>query len=136
MKNISCVFLSVVSFWAISGCNRDVPGPPDAPSEVSAVLLEARDLAIEASVGGYTFAKPTDIAQFRSQFPAAANAIESGELKMLWGEQIREGKFNPEILIYESGASTSEGWALKNDAKFYKVTAQDIAALPKSSGRK
>ena len=42
------------------------------------------------------------------------------------------GVTSPAIVAYESTAATTEGWAVKEDAKLYKVTAAEISALGKS----
>jgi len=51
---------------------------------------------------------------------------------IVWGKLLKEAAASPEIVAYESTASTAGGWAVKEDAKLYKVTAAEVPAAPKS----
>ncbi len=121
------------------GCGGVSPGgPPAVSKEASTALVKARDLIIEASVGGVKFDKLTDLKQMESQFPEGAEAIKSGAVVVVWGKRISEGIITPpQIIAYESKVPTDGGWVLREDAKISKVTAAEFAAeAPKASGQK
>ena len=128
-----CSFLlvgSCISF--VGGCGGGASGPPASPTDASKVMVETRDLLIEASFGGMPFQKKADAKQYESRFPEAAKAIADGSVIVVWGKLLKEGVTSPAIVAYESTASTSVGWAVKEDAKLYKVTASDLSTTTKS----
>lgn len=123
------LFGSLFSF--VSGCGG-ASGPPEAPKEASKVIVQTRDLLIEASFGGAPLQKKADAKQYEGQFPEAAKAIADGSVVIVWGRLLKEAAASPEIVAYESIASTAGGWAVKEDAKLYKVNAAEVPAVPKS----
>lgn len=128
----------VFSVLAI-GCGRTDPGgPPNAPKDASEAILQARDLIIEAGVGGIKFEKLSDVKQLESQFPKGAAAINDGSVIVVWGKFVKEGMVaNPAIIAYESKAATEGGWVIREDAKIYKVTSAEFASeAPKSTPAK
>ena len=122
---------SVVTFFV--GCGGGSSGPPSAPKEASKVMVETRDLLLEASFGGMPFQKKADAKQYENRFPEAAKAIADGSVTIVWGKLLKEGVTSPAIVAFESTASTSGGWAVKEDSKLYKVTASDLSSLTTSS---
>lgn len=116
----------------VSGCGGRASGPPASPTNASKVIVETRDLLLEASFGGMPFQKKADAKQYENRFPEAAKAIADGTVIVVWGKLLKEGVTSPAIVAYESSASTSEGWAVKEDAKLYKVTASDVSTATKS----
>ncbi len=121
------------------GCGGTNPGGPPATSkEASESIVKARDLIIEASVGGIKFEKLADVKQLESQFPVGAEAIKSGAVIVVWGKRISEGIITPpQIIAYESKVPTDGGWVLREDAKISKITAADFAAeAPKTAPAK
>ena len=124
------LFGSLLSF--VGGCGG-TSGPPEAPKDASKVIVQTRDLLIEASFGGAPFQKKADAKQYEGHFPEAAKAIADGSVVIVWGKLLKEAAASPEIVAYESTASTAGGWAVKEDAKLYKVTAAEVPAAPKSS---
>ena len=132
-SRFSFFFLMAISLLSIfGGCGGGVSGPPAAPTDASKVMVETRDLIIEASFGSMPFKKKADAKQYESKFPEAAKAIADGSVVVVWGKLIKEGVSTPEIIAYESSASSSGGWAVKEDAKLYKVPAAEISALGKA----
>jgi len=111
------------------GCGSTNPGgPPAASKDVSEAMVKARDLIIEASVGGVKFEKLADVKQYESQFPVGAEAIKSGTVVVVWGKRIAEGIITPpQIIAYESKVPTDGGWVLREDAKISKITAAEFA---------
>jgi hypothetical protein len=118
------------------GCGGTNPGgPPSVSGEASEAIVKARDLIIEASVGGIKFEKMADVKQLESQFPIGAEAIKNGTVIVVWGKKISEGIIAPpQIIAYESKVPTDGGWVLREDAKISKITADAFAAeAPKAS---
>ncbi len=135
MNKSKTPFLYLLVGLAISffgGCGGVSSGPPSVPKEASKVMVETRDLLLEASFGGMPFQKKADAKQYENRFPEAAKAIADRSVSIVWGKLLKEGVTSPAIVAYESTASTTEGWAVKEDAKLYKVTAAEISAHRKS----
>ena len=130
----TCISILIGSLMCLlSGCGGAVSGPPATPNDASKVMVETRDLLIEASFGSLPFKKKTDAKQYESQFPEATKAIADGSVIVVWGKLIKEGVATPEIIAFESSAATSAGWAVKEDGKLYKVTSADLPAAAKPS---
>ena len=135
MSNVTKPLLTLLFgslFLLVSGCGGGASGPPAAPKDASSVIVQTRDLLMEASFGGPQFQKKADAKQFENQFPEAAKAIADGSVIVVWGKLLKEGAATPEIVAYESTATTADGWAVKEDAKLYKITAAEVPAAPKS----
>lgn len=110
------------------GCGTNPGGPPATAKEASEAIVKARDLIIEASVGGVKFEKIADVKQLESQFPEGAEAIKSGAVVVVWGKRISEGIITPpQIIAYETKVPTDGGWILREDAKISKITAAEFA---------
>jgi len=114
------------------GCGGSGANGPDLPADASELITEVRDAILEASYGGASLKKKSDVAQIESQFPKAAAAIKNGEVELIWGKTIRDGaNASPQIIAYEKTAETGEGWAVKDNGSIAKVTAAEIAELQK-----
>ncbi|MCY2982411.1 MAG: hypothetical protein NTY15_02105 [Planctomycetota bacterium] len=126
MKNfISCLIVCFAGF-AAGGCSSSPSSVPAVPGGVSEALADTQALILESTYGGAPLKSAKDLDQYESRFPKAIAALKSGEVKMVWGKQIQDNASSPQVISYEAKAESGEGWAVKEDGKFHKVSASDL----------
>ena len=115
-----------VAAIVVGGCGSPPPKGPDVPAGASDSLAETQSLLLESGYGGAPIKSVKDLDQYQGSFPKAVAALKSGEVKIVWGKQILDNAKSPQVIAYEAKAETGEGWAVKEDGKFHKVTASDL----------
>lgn len=122
------LFGLIVSFlgFAAGGCSSSSSAVPTVPAGVSEALAETQALILESTYGGAPLKSAKDLDQYNGRFPKALAALKSGEVKMVWGKQILDNATSPQVISYEAKAESGEGWAIKEDGKFHKVSASDL----------
>lgn len=127
-------YLVLVLAVAVSalGCIGSSSSGPVMPAGASEAITETHALLLESTYGSGLLKSLKDVDAYESRFPKAVAAIKSGDIKVIWGKAIKDNSPSPEIIAYEKSAESGEGWAIKDNAKLEKVTAADLAKLPKS----
>jgi hypothetical protein len=122
------LFYLIICFtgFAASGCSSSSPAVSSVPAGVTDALVDTQALILESSYGGAPLKSAKDLDQYESRFPTAVAALKSGEVKMVWGKQVLDNASSPQVISYEAKAESGEGWAVKEDGKFHKISASDL----------
>ena len=125
LRTLFCLIIGLVGLVA-GGCSSQSSSVPAVPAGVSEALAETQELILEATYGGAPLKTAKDLDQYNGRFPKALAALKSGEVKIVWGKQIQDNATSPGVIAYDSKAESGEGWAVKEDGKFHKVSASDL----------
>lgn len=122
------LFRLIVCFVGLAavGCSTSSSTVPAVPAGVSEALAETQALLFEANYGGAPLKTAKDLDQYNGRFPKALAALKNGEVKMVWGKAILDNATSPQVIAYDAKAESGEGWAVKEDGKFHKVSASDL----------
>ena len=124
-KVLFCLAICLAGF-AAGGCSSSTSAVPSVPAGVSEALVETQALILESTYGGAPVKSAKDLDQYESRFPKAIAALKNGEVKMVWGKQILDNATSPQVISYEAKAESGDGWAIKEDGKFHKVSTSDL----------
>jgi hypothetical protein len=133
MTVLRCVVL-VLSLNLLAGCSsQPAKGLPPVFSE----LQEVNDL-LHAAAGPSVRApaKLADVGRYRSMFPRGYEAINSGNVVVLWGAALKgEGDVGKDeaVVAYEKDVPTSGGYVLLSAGTVKKMTASEFASAPKGA---
>lgn len=111
---------------ATVGCGAKPSTGPVIPDGASEAIAQTQSLILESTYGGAPIKSAKDLEQYSSSFPKAVAALKNGEIKMVWGKPILDNAVSPEVIAYEAKAESGEGWAIKEDGKFHKVSSSDL----------
>jgi hypothetical protein len=125
LRTLFCLIVGFVGIVA-GGCSSSSSSVPNVPAGVSEALAETQELILEATYGGAPLKSAKDLDQYNGRFPKAVAALKSGEVKMVWGKQILDNTKSPGVIAYDAKAESGEGWAIKEDGKFHKVSTSDL----------
>ena len=124
-KTLLCLIVCLAAL-ATGGCSSSTSAVPAVPAGVSEALADTQALIFESTYGDAPLKSAKDLDQYESRFPKAVAALKSGEMKMVWGKPIQDNATSPQVIAYEAKAESGEGWAVKEDGKFHKVSASDL----------
>ena len=122
------LFCLTVCFFGLvtAGCSTSSSTATAVPDGVSEALVETQALIFESTYGGAPLKTAKDLDQYNGRFPKALAALKNGEVKMVWGKTILDNATSPQVVAYDAKAESDEGWAVKEDGKFHKVSASDL----------
>jgi hypothetical protein len=112
-----------------SGPRKEVPPEYDLLQEVNDLLRAA------GGALGRPPAKLADLGRYQSMFPRAYEAVQSGDVVVLWGAaQKGEGEAGQgEVVVaYEKAAPTDGGYVLLSAGTVKKMTAAEFNSAPKA----
>lgn len=80
--------------------------------------------------------KAADLAKYENGYPLGYQAVQSGEVVVLWGAKIAgEGEAAsgpPDVIAYEKKTPTEGGWVLLQNATAKQMTADEFKTAPKA----
>ena len=117
------------------GCSSNNNSGSSIPTEAGSAIAQTLGMIQESTYGGTPLKDLKAAESYANQFPDAVSAIKSGEIVIVWGRSLLDNAKEPQIVAYESSASSGEGWAVKEDGKLHKIGASDIKGLPKAQSK-
>ena len=119
----------------LTGCSSGTSnnsGPPSNADALNEVANMIREYA--ASHNNRPPSKASDLAAYKNQYTIGANAIDAGDVIVLWGASVAgEGGGGSETIIaYEKSAPDSGGAVLLQNGTVKKMTAAEFNAAPKA----
>jgi hypothetical protein len=117
----------------LAGCSTQ----PGAESPEYTELQEVNDLLrAGAGAAGRPAAGLADLAGYQSMFPRAYEAVQSGEVVVLWGAALAgegEAGKGESVVAYEKGVPADGGYVLLSAGTVKKMTAAEFGAAPKGA---
>lgn len=112
---------------------------PESGSQTASyppALPEVGDLLRAAGASGRAPTKVADLTKFESAYPTAFQAVQSGEVVVVWGAKMPDegdaATAPDHVLAYEKNVPTEGGWVLLLNGNIKQMTAEEFKAAPKA----
>ncbi|MBP3954019.1 hypothetical protein J8F10_01735 [Gemmata sp. G18] len=134
MNRFALFFLGTL---ALAGCSSSQSQSTSQSPGTDAVLHEVGGL-IQMCSGetGKGPKKAADLAKYQNGYPLGFQAVQSGEVVVVWGAKIGgegEAASGPaHVIAYEKKTPTEGGWVLFQNATTKQMSAGDFASAPKA----
>ncbi|MDY3556677.1 hypothetical protein R5W24_005847, partial [Gemmata sp. JC717] len=122
--------LLLLGVFALIGCSESSRSVTDSPG-TDATLREVGGM-IQLYSGEHKKGpkKPTDFAKYENGYPLGYQAVQSGEVVVVWGAKVGgegEAASGPaDVIAYEKKSPTEGGWVLLQNLKTKQMTAEEF----------
>ena len=127
----ACIVLASALSGCSSGASNENSGPPTNADALRDVANMIRDFS---AASNRPPSKAADLAGYKSLYHVGYQAIESGDVVVLWGAKVagEGGGGGDSIIAYEKAAPESGGSVLLENGTVKQMSAAEFNAAPKA----